>query len=332
MTYNGLVIIARSPLRISLGGGGTDLPSYYESHGGFVLAAAIDKYIYVSANRPFDGRIKLKYSSIENCEAIEDIQHPIIREVLRTFGLSTPQIELGSMADIPSGTGLGSSGSFTTSLIKALCVHYRKNLTTLEIAELACRIEMDVLGEPVGKQDQYIAAVGGITEFNFMPDGSVKISPLNLAMETIYNLEDNLLLFFTGISRSASQILSDQVMKSQANDSKMIDNLHFVKDLGQRSKVALLDGDTESFGKIMHEHWMHKIRRSNGMTNSFIDEAYKSGLANGAIGGKLVGAGGGGFLMFYASNKTLLREAMKNIGLEEVRFKFDFEGTKAILS
>ncbi len=332
MAYNSIVIIARSPLRISLGGGGTDLPSYYESHGGFVLAAAIDKYIYVSANRPFDGRIKLKYSSIENCERIDEIKHPIVREVLRTFGLSTPQIELGSMADIPSGTGLGSSGSFTTSLIKALCVHYRKNLTTLEIAELACKIEMDVLGEPVGKQDQYISAIGGITEFNFIQDGSVRISPLNLTMDTVYDLEDNLLLFFTGISRSASEILLDQAVKTKTNDSKMIDNLHFVKDLGHRSKVALMNGDTEAFGKIMHEHWMHKIRRSHGMSNSFIDEAYKSGLANGAIGGKLVGAGGGGFLMFYAFDKTKLREAMKKFGLEEVRFKFDFEGTKAILS
>jgi D-glycero-alpha-D-manno-heptose-7-phosphate kinase len=332
VAYNLAVIIARSPLRISLGGGGTDLPSYYESYGGFVLAAAIDKYIYVSANRPFDGKIKLKYSSIENCEQIDNIKHPIVREVLRTFELSTPQIELGSMADIPSGTGLGSSGSFTTSLIKALCVHYRKNLSTLEIAELACKIEIEVLGEPVGKQDQYIAAVGGITEFNFMQDGSVKISPLNLTMDTIYRLEDNLLLFFTGISRSASMILSDQAVKTKANDSIMIDNLHFVKDLGLRSKIALLNGDTESFGKILHEHWIHKIQRSNGMSNSFIDEAYKSGLANGAIGGKLVGAGGGGFLMFYAFDKTLLREAMKNFGLEEVRFKFDFEGTKAILS
>ena len=326
------MIISRSPLRISLGGGGTDLPSYYASHEGFVIAAAIDKYIYVSVNRPFEEIIKLKYSRIEACNKVDEVEHPIVREVLRAFDLKSPQVEISSMADIPSGTGLGSSGSFTTSLIKALSVHYRRNLTNLDIAELACKIEMEILGEPVGKQDQYIASVGGVTEFKFLRNGVVETSPLNLSMETIFQLEDNLLLFFTGISRSASSILTDQVKRSSRNDLEMIDNLHFVKDLGLRSKKLLLGGDTEGFGRIMHEHWMHKIKRSAGMSNPQINTAYEIGLANGAIGGKLLGAGGGGFLLFYANEKSKLRAAMATIGLEEVRFKFDLEGTKVISS
>jgi len=251
---------------------------------------------------------------------------------LRAFELNTPQIEISSMADIPSGTGLGSSGSFTTSLIKALSVHYRRNLTNLDIAKLACKIEMEILGEPVGKQDQYISAIGGITEFKFLPNGIVENSPLNLSMETIFQLEDNLLLFFTGISRSASSILADQVKRSSGNEAEMIDNLHFVKELGHRSKKVLLEGDTEGLGRIMHEHWLHKIKRSHGMSNPQINNAYEIGLANGAIGGKLVGAGGGGFLLFYANDKSKLRGAMAKIGLEEVRFKFDLEGAKVISS
>ena len=326
------MIITRSPLRISLGGGGTDLPSYYQEHEGFVIAAAIDKYIYVSANRPFEETIKLKYSIVEECEKLQDIKHPIVREVLRLFDLNSPQIEIGSMADIPAGTGLGSSGSFATSLIKVLSVHYRRNMSTSEIAEMACKIEIDVLSEPVGKQDQYIAAIGGITELNFMQDGSVISKPLELSMSKIFQLEANLLLFFTGISRSAGTILSHQDIKSKANDSEMLENLHYVKELGLRSKRVLLNGNAEEFGKIMHEHWQHKIKRSKGISNQFIDDAYKLGMENGAIGGKLVGAGGGGFLLFYARDKKNLRESMEKIGLEEVRFKFDFEGAKVVLS
>ena len=326
------MIISRSPLRISLGGGGTDLPSYYKDYEGFVLAAAIDKYIYVSANRPFEEKIKLKYSNIEECVKVEDVKHPIIREVLRLFDLNSPQIEISSMADIPAGTGLGSSGSFATGLIKVLSVYYRRNMSASEIAEMACKVEIEILGEPVGKQDQFISATGGITEFNFTRNGIVKSNPLELSMNTIHQLEDNLLLFFTGISRSASKILSDQSVRSIENDSEMIDNLHHVKELGLRSKTALLNGNTEEFAKIMHEHWEHKLKRSKGMSNQFIDDAYKLGMENGALGGKLVGAGGGGFLLFFAYDKKSLRACMENLGLEEVRFKFDFEGTKVILS
>jgi D-glycero-alpha-D-manno-heptose-7-phosphate kinase len=326
------MIIARSPLRISLGGGGTDVPSYYQEHEGFLLAAAIDRYVYVTVMRPFTEGIYLKYSEIEQVAQVVDIKHPIIREVLAEFQLKTPQIEITTLADIPSGTGLGSSGSFTTALVKALYAHYRKNIHPAQLAELACKIEIEKLGEPIGKQDQYIAAYGGITEFNFHKDGSVTSAPLNLSVKTLHDLEDNLLLFFTGVSRSASSILKDQVDKSKANDSKMVENLHFTKDLGLKSKATLVQGDTKKFGELMHEHWEHKKSRSSGMTSDFIDDAYGQAIKSGAVGGKLVGAGGGGFLMFYAHDKEMLRNRMSQLGLEEVRFQFDFEGTKVILS
>ena len=326
------MIIARSPLRISLGGGGTDVPSYYQEHEGFLLAAAINRYVYVTVMRPFTEGIYLKYSEIEQVENVTDIKHPIMREVLNEFKLKTPQIEITTLADIPSGTGLGSSGSFTTALIKALYAHYRKNIHPQQLAELACHIEIEKLGEPIGKQDQYIAAYGGISEFTFHKDGSVSSAPLNLSVQTVHDLEDNLLLFFTGISRSAGSILKDQVDKLKANDTSMIDNLHFTKNLGLRSKAALLKNDTYKFGELMHEHWEHKKARSNGMSNKFIDNAYYKGLQAGGVGGKLVGAGGGGFLMFYANDKEQLRAKMSEIGLEEVRFQFDFEGTKVMLS
>lgn len=325
------MLIARSPLRVSLGGGGTDVPSYYREHEGFLLAAAIDKYVYVTVMRPFTEGIYLKYSEIEHSKEIEGVKHPIIREVLRELNLKTPQIEITTLADIPSGTGLGSSGSFTTALIKALFAHYKRNIHPLELAELACKIEIEKLLEPVGKQDQYIAAYGGISEFTFHKDGKVTSAPLNLRMETIHDLEDNLLLFFTGISRSAGSILNDQVVKSKEKNSKMLENLHFTKELGLRSKEALLTADTYKFGELMHEHWEHKKSRSSGMSNDFIDDAYNLGIKSGAVGGKLVGAGGGGFLMFYANDKERLRNNMSKFGLEEVRFKFDFEGTKVIL-
>jgi D-glycero-alpha-D-manno-heptose-7-phosphate kinase len=326
------MIIARSPLRISLGGGGTDVPSYYQEHEGFLLAAAIDRYVYVTVMRPFTEGIYLKYSEIEQVAQVVNIKHPIIREVLAEFQLKTPQIEITTLADIPSGTGLGSSGSFTTALVKALYAHYRKNIHPAQLAEMACKIEIEKLGEPIGKQDQYIAAYGGITEFNFHKDGSVTSAPLNLSVQTVHDLEDNLLLFFTGISRSAGSILKDQVDKSKANDSKMVENLHFTKDLGIRSKDALVNGNTKRFGELMHEHWEHKKSRSKGMTSDFIDDAYAQAIQAGAVGGKLVGAGGGGFLMFYADDKEMLRRKMSELGLEEVRFHFDFEGTKVILS
>ncbi len=324
------MIITRSPLRITLGGGGTDLPSYYRNYGGFVIAAAIDKYVYVNVMRPFTRGIFLKYSRLEHVEQLDEVQHPILREAIRMLDFKTPQIEITTLADIPAGTGLGSSGSFTTALLKALYAHRRRLLHTGELARLACDIEISRLGEPVGKQDQYISAYGGLTCVRFHADDGVKAWPLAVSMETLFDLEDNLLLFFTGYSRSASSILKDQNVRSQQSDQEMLQNLHYVKELGLRTQQALEAGHTGEFGEILHEHWLHKRKRSSGMSNPQIDEWYELGRANGAVGGKLVGAGGGGFLMFYAEDHRRLRQAMTRAGLEEVRFRFDFEGTKVL--
>lgn len=326
------MIIARSPLRITLGGGGTDLSSYYSQHEGFLISAAIDKYVYITVMRPFSEGIYLKYSSLESVEKVSDIKHPIIREALSLQGLKTPQIEIITLADIPAGTGLGSSGSFTTALLKGLYAHRHQLIHPKDLAELACHIEIDRLKEPIGKQDQYIAAYGGITCFTFHTDDQVTATPLKLSVDSLFDLEDNLLLFFTGFARSAGSILNDQHVRSQKNDADMLKNLHYVKELGYRSKDALEGGNPNLFGELLHEHWEHKKRRSGGMSNPQIDEWYELGMKNGAIGGKLVGAGGGGFLMFYAKDRSRLRHAMAQAGLEEVRFRFDFEGTKVVLS
>jgi D-glycero-alpha-D-manno-heptose-7-phosphate kinase len=326
------MIITRSPLRITLGGGGTDLPSYYRDHGGFLIAAAIDKYVYVTVMRPFVPGIFLKYSQLEQVDGVDNVHHPIIREAVRMMEFRTPQIEVTTLADIPAGTGLGSSGSFTTALLKALYAHRRRLLHPSELAELACDIEINKLQEPVGKQDQYIAAYGGVTCFTFERDGRVHAEPLGVGMDTLFNLEDDLLLFFTGFSRSAGSILTDQKERTEKSDADILANLHYVKDLGLRSRAALEKGDTAEFGALMHEHWDHKKRRSGGMSNPHIDEWYELGLRHGALGGKLVGAGGGGFLMFYAEDHRRLRSAMAKAGLEEVRFRFDFEGTKVLFA
>lgn len=326
------MIIARSPLRITLGGGGTDLPSYYRENEGFLIAAAIDKYVYVTVMRPFQQGIYLKYSQLEHVEKLADVCHPIIKESLSLMDLKTPQIEITTLADIPAGTGLGSSGSFTTALLKGLYAHRKRLILPEQLAELACHIEIDRLGEPIGKQDQYAAAYGGITCFTFNKDDSVTATPLAISMDTLFDLEDNLLLFFTGFSRSAGTILKDQKVRTQASDGEMLKNLHYVKELGYRSQKALEEGNATLFGELMHEHWEHKKRRSGGMSNPQIDEWYELGMKNGAAGGKLVGAGGGGFLMFYAADRNKLRHTMAYAGLEEVRFRFDFEGTKVILS
>jgi D-glycero-alpha-D-manno-heptose-7-phosphate kinase len=326
------MIIARSPLRITLGGGGTDLASYYAEREGFLVAAAIDKYVYVTIMRPFSPGVYLKYSALEHVDRVADVRHPIIREALELQKLGTPQIEITTLADIPAGTGLGSSGSFTTALLKALYTYQRKVAHSQELAELACHIEIDRLGEPIGKQDQFIAAFGGITCFTFHKDHRVTVEPLRVSVETMHDLEDNLLLFFTGFNRNAGSILQDQHVRSQARDPDMLQNLDYVKSLGYRSKEALEAGDLPRFGELMLEQWEHKKRRSGAASNPQIDAWYSLAMNNGAIGGKLVGAGGGGFLMFYAADRSRLRNTMAAAGLEEVRFRFDFEGTKVVLS
>jgi len=324
------MIITRSPLRVSLGGGGTDLPSYSREHGGFLIAGAIDKYVYINIHPRFVEGFLLKYSRTEEASSIDQIQHPIIREGLRAVGIQARNLEITSMADIPAGTGLGSSGSFTTALLKALHTFNKQTLHPHELAEQACHVEIDILREPIGKQDQYIAAYGGITCFEFGRDGTVTATPLALTEETLFNLEDNLLLFFTGYSRSASTILKEQDDKCRLSDFEMTQNLHCIKEIGIRSKLALETGDVAEFGRLMNVHWEHKKRRSADMSNPSINAWYAHAMANGALGGKLIGAGGGGFLMFYAAEKTRLRHAMREKGLLEVRFRFDFEGTRIV--
>ncbi|WP_207515891.1 MULTISPECIES: hypothetical protein [Mycolicibacter] len=319
-------------MRISLGGGGTDLPSYYRDHEGFLVAAAIDKYVYLTLHQTFGHDIIIKYSQMELVPSADQIQHPIIREALKMLGINETNLELTSMADIPAGTGLGSSGSFTTALLKTLHT-YQKNLVhPEELAEQACHIELDLLKDPIGKQDQYIAAYGGLTCFTFRRDGKVEAAPLKVSTETLYNLEDNLLLFFTGYSRAASSILKEQDDQSKKKADDMLQNLHFVKELGFKSRDALESGDLHEFGRLMNTHWEFKKRRSGSMSNTTINDWYELALRNGAVGGKLIGAGGGGFLMFYAEDKVRLRHALMGAGMQEVRFRFDFEGTKIVVA
>lgn len=326
------MILTRSPLRISIGGGGTDLPSYYERNEGFVLSAAIDKYVYVAINRPFTEGYHLKYANYEKVQTIDEIVHPIIRESLRLFPLENKRIEISTLADIPSGTGLGSSGSFTTALLKALSIFSSKPIHSAELAAMACKVELDILKEPIGKQDQYIAAFGGFTAFTFHKEGHVTADAVPVGTRVIHDLEDNLLLFFTGTTRSASAILKEQNVKTLLNEKSMLENLDFIKDLGFRSRNFLINGDLTSFAHLMNEHWEYKRTRSNGMTSNQIDNAYSMALKNGAIGGKLVGAGGGGFLMFYCNDPDRVRSCMSKLGMEEVRFKFDFQGTSVVAS
>jgi len=324
------MIITRSPLRVTLGGGGTDLPSYYREHEGFLIAAAIDKYVYLTLHQTFDEDLIVKYSKLERVATAAELEHPIIREAFRLVGLDGRYLEVTSMADIPAGTGLGSSGSFTTALLKALHTYRRALLTPAELAEQACHIEIDRLGEPIGKQDQYIAAFGGLTCLRFRRDGSVEASPLRLSAETQHNLEDSLVMVFTGYSRRAGSILKEQDHRTRRGDSAMVDGLHMVKELGLRGLACLEAGRLDVFGRLMHEHWQHKKQRSGGMSNPEIDAWYDLAMANGALGGKLIGAGGGGFLMFYAEDKKRLRHALLEQGLKEVRVRFDFEGTKVV--
>jgi D-glycero-alpha-D-manno-heptose-7-phosphate kinase len=324
------MIITRTPLRITLGGGGTDLPSYYERFGGVVLSAAIDKHIYISSNATFTPDYFLKYSALERVERAADIEHPIVREALLSHGVE-PSVEIVSMADIPSGTGLGSSGSFTVGLLQTIYAMKRDHVSAAEIAEEACAIEIERLARPVGKQDQYVAAFGGLKTYHFEPDGSVNVSSLQISEATFRELEDHLLMFFTGYSRAADKVLEEQRAKSTTGDATMIDNLHYVKELGLRSLAALEGGDCEGYAALMHEHWEHKKKRSGMMSNPDIDRWYAVGRENGALGGKLVGAGAGGFLLFYTQEPRRLRAAMAAEGLSEVRFTFDTDGSVVLV-
>ncbi|HEV3383446.1 MAG TPA: galactokinase [Gemmata sp.] len=324
------MIIARSPLRISLGGGGTDLPSYYREHTGFLVAAAIDRHVHIVINRTILPELILKYSQTERVTDVKDIHHPLVREAMQLVGVPAEGLEIAAMADIPAGTGLGSSGSFCTALLRALHTLRDGNPSSSEVAEQACQIEIEKLHEPVGKQDQYIAAVGGVTCFRFQPSGEVEYWPLRASSSTLRRLEQNLLLFFTGYTRSASEVLREQDVKTKAANAGMIENLHFIKDIGLRSKDALEAGDLSGFAELMNVHWQWKKKRSGSMSNSKIDEWYELGMASGGMGGKLIGAGGGGFLMFYTESHERLSNAMADAGLQQVPFRFDFEGTRVV--
>jgi len=336
------MIIVKAPLRISLGGGGTDLPSYYERYGSTFLSAAIDKYIYLSLHETFAENIILKYSEMEKVGTVDKIKHPIIREALKMTGVEN-SIEISSFADIPSGTGLGSSGTFTVALLKALYTYTQHFHTALSLAEDACDIEINKLGAPIGKQDQYISSVGGLTRFEINTHGQVTANPLRIDRDVHTELEEHLLLFFTGYSRSANDILKEQndqtiTELNTANSEKLVDpseemiqNLHFVKDLGTKSWEAIEKGDLNEFANLMNVHWEHKKKRSKQMSNGRIDEWYQLALQNGALGGKLIGAGGGGFLMFLAEDKRKLRRVMKEAGLRDVPFRFDELGAQVVL-
>ena len=325
------MFIARSPLRISLGGGGTDLPSYYRQSGGYVIASAINKYVYTSIIKPYSKGIFLKYSEMEKVNIPSEIKHKIFKELLMMQDYKDHyQIEITTLADIPAGTGLGSSGAFTVSALKALQIFNSQYNSNKSIAELACHIEIERLKEPVGKQDQYISDIGVLCELIFNKDDSVEINRLDISERNLNIIKDSILMFFTGYSRSASKVLKTQNEKTISLDQEMIKNLDSVKEMGKTSKRLLINGDINQYGLLVNDHWKEKLKRSPDMCPKEIQEHIEIGLKNGALGGKLVGAGGGGFLLFIASNKTQLREAMDNIGLQELSFDIDNLGVHII--
>ena len=325
------MIVSRAPVRFSLGGGGTDLPAYSREHGGFLVAAAIDKYVFVNANRRFYPSIRLAYSKTETVERVDQIEHRIFREALR-FAKIENGIELVSVADLPANSGLGSSSSFTVALLNALHAYRREFVPTQQLAEEACHIEIDVLKEPIGKQDQYISAYGGITAFTFDKDGTVHVERLPVKEDVIDELEQNLLIFYSGVERSASAVLGEQAKTVKANKDDAVARMHRIKEIGYETKKLLLEGNLDRFGELMHEHWTNKRKLASNMTDSAIDEHYEAARKAGAIGGKLMGAGGGGFFMFYVrpTEKRKVHEALTSRGLRQLRFRFDFDGARIL--
>jgi len=327
------MILSRAPTRITLGGGGTDLQSYYSKYGGFLIAGAINRYCTILANKRFYPNIRLSYSKAEIKDRVEDIEHRIFRAALQLTDISSG-IELHSTADVPSNSGLGTSSTFTVALLNALHCYKKDYVTRRQLAEEACHIEIDILGEPIGKQDQYIAAYGGLTCLTFGKDGHVLMEPLRMSPNTIEQLEDNLILFFTGLERSASEILREQDDKSKVDDTTMIENLHKTKDIGLQTRKYLEKGDIDMLGELFHEHWENKKKRSAFITDPMIDESYDIARKNGALGGKLIGAGGGGFLMFYCNNgvKPKVINAVQKAGLRWEGFHFDYDGAKILVN
>jgi len=326
------LIISKTPLRLTLGGGGTDLPSYFSRYGGFVVTSALDKYLYLVIKRRFEEEVRLSYSVTEIVKSIDDIKHPVVREALRLLGLKS-HLEIVSMGDVPAETGLGSSGSFTVSLLHALHAFKDENPSRHKLAEESCFLQMEILKEPSGVQDPYIAAFGGFICLDIARDGKVNVSTLKLAEDTIHELENNLLFFYTGIKRSSFMVLQDQRNSIESDRSKALNAMHRIKEVGFKVRQALENGDLSEFGRLQHEHWLAKKDTSSKISNGPIDRYYEKALKNGALGGKLMGAGGGGFLMFYCENdKDRLRKIMTKEGLREVRFGFEREGSKIVIN
>jgi len=326
------MIITRTPVRISLGGGGTDLASYYSKYGGFLVAAAIDKHIFVTVNKRFEDSIRLSYSKTEIVDEVKDIRHPIVREALKLLGYDG-SLEITTIADVPANTGLGTSSSFTVGLLNALHTYKREPITLKTLAEEACKIEIDILKEPIGKQDQYMAAFGGVTCLIFNKNGEVTVTPLNISPDTIEELERHIVLFYTGIRRNTADILSQQDKASEKDDKKVIESLHKIKEIGKEVKLALESGNVHRFGELLHLHWETKKNLSNKVSRPEIDKWYTLARQNGALGGKIMGAGGGGFFMFYVEeDKNRLRKVMRQENLKEMRFKFDLEGSKVLVN
>lgn len=328
------MIIVRAPFRIPIGGGGTDIPSYYEKYNGSLITAAINKYMYVSVNEPaILNKIKIGYNKIEivNIDKIDTIQHEIVRETLKYLNFNKP-LEIHSMADVPAGTGMGSSSSYTVALLKALNTLNRKYISLQEIAEEACKIEIELCGKPIGKQDQYASTFGGINHLNIDKHGRVNVDQMKIKQETVYELENRIMLFYTGINRDTNNIILEQSNKIKNYEHLATKAMHKIKDIGEQIRISLLTDDITSFGELMNEHWLTKKSISTKMSNSNIDKWYEIGLKNGALGGKIMGAGGGGFLLFCTKNENRkeLRLAMEKEGLQYMNFKFDFEGVKVI--
>lgn len=324
------MIISRAPVRLSMGGGGTDLPSYYEKFGGFLMATAIDKYVHIAVNKRFGTSIRLSYSKTEIVDTIDQIEHSIFREALKYLQINS-QIEVVSIADVPASCGLGTSSSFSVALLNGLYAYKRKYISSEEIARAACNLELNILKQPIGKQDQYVATFGGFRAYWFNTDGTVTIKEVDINKQALNDLQNNILLFHLKNERSAGSILKDQDSKSKSNDKSTLDRLHKIKELGLCTKAAFEKGNIDEFGEILHEHWLTKKKLSSKVSNSFIDEAYELAGKNGSVGGKVVGAGGGGFLLLYCPhNKSRLISAMKKTGLTPMWFSFDKEGAKIV--
>jgi D-glycero-alpha-D-manno-heptose-7-phosphate kinase len=328
------MILSRAPCRLPLGGGGTDLPSYYQQNGGFILSAAINKYLYIYVNRPAADRfIRLKYSRYEQVRTPDEIEHDLVRPALKQLQLNG-SLEIASMADVPAGTGLGSSGTYLVALLAALHELKREKVPCQELAEEACHIEMELAGHPVGKHDHYIAACGGLTCMEIGTDGRVQASALEVSLTTLEELRNSVLLFYTGILRSSGDILAAQQQDTQRGDVAVVDSLHRTKELGYRIKELLEQGDVDRLGLLLDEHWQNKKRRSAKISNASIDAWYQLARENGALGGKIMGAGGGGFFMFHCPNnhKSQLRRVLGQAGLQEMPYDLDFDGAKVLVN